>query len=527
ECKDNTNACKVFDESSDRHKNAHSLGTSSKPIELFIPPNDLVSSISKVNSCGDDVKNEDTNDKEEIVSIRNKPIELVIANADKHSFWINSTVSTLCNLSIFYSRKALDDRWNQLFAYPFRLALCWEVMPSISSTFNHAMLMSKVTNDGQDYVGCFIIFSLDMCAELVKCDGYDLKCLVSRRNLVGNGIILHVWDPGIHRQLVKLNHLNSGVLFHTQTQAILVNAKQLKTPVCALTVHQRESFLVSGEIEKRVVRHWNSQKLDRQQIFEIIRQKHEPVLARWTTNRCGIYRWVEDLDGNSKIKCSMCHIIVHQDFHGVSNIQNLVSCFNPACAKLEFKKSYCFYPTPCGILMASANAFVWTYVTFAWSHLEVAYHNVDTMLNHINQYIIVLTKNEMESTLSLEFPSVCVNVFSPHTVIFSNANVVENVTFDIALVRWLLIYSLQTIAQEDKEDIILVKATPNIYPSLNTFVTIISILFYPNLEDKVLIQDGGIVVNQVDFVRAYVLEVVNGADLDGIIGPSKILEGFI
>lgn len=34
-------------------------------------------------------------------------------------------------------------------------------------------------------------------------------------------------------------------------------------------------------------------------------------------------------------------------------------------------------------------------------------------------------------------------------------------------------------------------------------------------------------MNQVDFVRAYVLEVVNGVDLDGIIGPSKILESFI
>ncbi|WMV35837.1 hypothetical protein MTR67_029222 [Solanum verrucosum] len=223
----------------------------------------------------------------------------------------------------------------------------------------------------------------------------------------------------------------------------------------------------------------------------------------------------------------MCHIIVHQDFHGLSNIQNLVSCFYPTCAKLEFKKNYFFYPTPCGILMASANAFVWTYITFARSHLEVAYHNVDTILNHINRYISVLTKNKMEATLSLEFPSVCIDVFSPYTVIFSNANVAENATFDITLVRWLLIYSLQRNAREDKEDRILVKATPNIYPSLNKFAAMISVLFYPNLEDKVLIQDGGIVVNQVDFVLTYVLEVVNRADLDRIIGPSKILEGFI
>ncbi|WMV08174.1 hypothetical protein MTR67_001559 [Solanum verrucosum] len=250
ECKSNTNARKVFGESSDRHKDAHSLGTSSKPIELFLPPNDIVSSISKVNSCGEDVKNEDKNDEEEIVSIRNKPIELVNTNADKHSFWINSIVSSPCSLSIFYICKALDDRWNQLFANPFGLALRWEVMTSFPSTFNHAKLMSKVTNDVRDYVGCFIIFSLDMHPELIECDGYDLKCLVSRSNLVGNGIILHVWDSGIHRQLVKLNHLNSGILFHTQTQDILVNAKQLKRPFCVLTVHQRKSFLVGGAIEE-------------------------------------------------------------------------------------------------------------------------------------------------------------------------------------------------------------------------------------------------------------------------------------
>ncbi|KAG5612916.1 hypothetical protein H5410_024197 [Solanum commersonii] len=41
----------------------------------------------------------------------------------------------------------------------------------------------------------------------------------------------------------------------------------------------------------------------------------------------------------------------------------------------------------------------------------------------------------MEATLSLKFPSVCIDLFSPHAVIFSNANVAENVTFDIALVR--------------------------------------------------------------------------------------------
>uniref|UniRef100_A0A0V0ILS8 Putative ovule protein n=1 Tax=Solanum chacoense TaxID=4108 RepID=A0A0V0ILS8_SOLCH len=212
----------------------------------------------------------------------------------------------------------------------------------------------------------------------------------------------------------------------------------------------------------------------------------------------------------------MCRIVVHQEFQGVSNAQNLTSWFYPACAKLNWKKGYCFCPTPCGILMASANAFLWTYVTFIWSQLEVAYHNVDTMMNHINQYISVLTKNEREATLSLKFLSVCIDVFP----IAAYANVDENVIFDIALVKWQLLYSLQRIDQEDKEDTILVKATLNTYPGVNKFAVMISILF-PNLEDKVLIQDGSIVVNQVNFVRAYVLGIVNETDLYGIIGPSK------
>ncbi|KAH0753918.1 hypothetical protein KY290_024188 [Solanum tuberosum] len=379
ECKRNTNAHKVFGESSDRHKDANSLCTSSKPIEFFITPNDLVSSVSKIeNSCGDDVENEDKNEEEEIVSIRNKPIEFVIANANKPSFWINSVVSTTCDLSMFDICKALDDHWNQLFAYPFGLAQRWEEMPSIPYPFNYAKLMRKVTNDGRNwnYVGCFIILSLDMSPELVECDGYDLKCLGSQSNLVGKGIILHVWDPGIHRQFVKLNNLNSGILFHIQTQDALVNIKQLKRPICVLTVHQRESFLVVVVgIEKGMARCWNSQKVDHQQLFEIFEQEHEHVLAKWTTERCGKYRWVEDLD---------------------------------------------------------------------------AYANVD-----------------------------------------------ENVIFDIALVKWQLLYSLQRIDQEDKEDTILVKATLDTYPGVNKFAVMISILF-PNLEDKVCYNNIAARINKFD-----------------------------
>ncbi|KAH0653495.1 hypothetical protein KY289_031173 [Solanum tuberosum] len=51
-------------------------------------------------------------------------------------------------------------------------------------------------------------------------------------------------------------------------------------------------------------------------------------------------------------------------------------------------------------------------------------------------------------------------------------------------------------------------------------------LLYLNLEDKVLIEGGSIVVNRVGYVRAYGLELVE-TNLVGIIGPSKMLECFI
>ncbi|WMV24913.1 hypothetical protein MTR67_018298, partial [Solanum verrucosum] len=218
ECKSNTNARKVLDESYHMHKDA--------------------------NSC-------DKNDEEEIFTIKNEPIESVIANAYKPSFWNNSIVSIPCDLSIFDIRKALDDRWNQLFArhfrkfYPFGLVQHWKEMHSIPSTFSYAKVTSKVTNGGRDYVGCFI-----MHPEFAECDGYDLKCLGSKSNLVEKSIILHVWDPGIHRVLVKLKRLNGSSFFHNQTQDVFMNAKQLKRPVCVLTMHQREFFLDDGGIDK-------------------------------------------------------------------------------------------------------------------------------------------------------------------------------------------------------------------------------------------------------------------------------------
>ncbi|KAG5609595.1 hypothetical protein H5410_020876, partial [Solanum commersonii] len=404
ECKSNTNARKVLDESYDMHKDANSCSKSSKSIELFIPLNDM-------------------NDEEEIFTIRNELIESVIANAYKPTFWNNSIVSIPCDLSIFDIRKALDDHWNQLFArhfrkfYPFRLVQHWEEMHSIPSTFSYAKLMSKVTNGGRDYVGCFI-----MRPKFAECDGYDLKCLGSQSNLVEKSIILHGWDP--------------------------------------------EFFLDDGGIDKWTVQHWNSQKVDHQQLFEIFGQEHEPILPEWTTERCGKCRWVEDLDGNSKIKCNMCHIVVHQEFHGLDVAYHNVDTKERALWILSIPCNSCLKVCMiCEHLQGSDNLCSKCTTNFCVLRaLQAGYHMVliefDSWSNHISRYLSALTQTNMGEILSLRY-------FHP-IVIFSNVGVDENV-IDTALVKWLLLYFLPRIDQEDKDDIILVKATLNTHPSLNKF----------------------------------------------------------
>lgn len=73
----------MFDESSDRYKDSNPLGSPSKPIELFIPPIDLVNSISQIaeaNGSEDNTKNQVRNNEKEILTIRDEHIKFVIAS---------------------------------------------------------------------------------------------------------------------------------------------------------------------------------------------------------------------------------------------------------------------------------------------------------------------------------------------------------------------------------------------------------------------------------------------------------------
>ncbi|KAH0650098.1 hypothetical protein KY284_030010 [Solanum tuberosum] len=142
----------MFDELSDRYEDSNPLDTSNKLIELSIAPNDLLNSFSRlvvVNGCNEEAKNEDNNDEEDVVTIRDEPIKFVIANVDKPSLYINSVVSIPCDLAMFDVHNILDDRWNQLIvgyfrkAYPLELVQRWEEMSSILSTCSYAKLINR------------------------------------------------------------------------------------------------------------------------------------------------------------------------------------------------------------------------------------------------------------------------------------------------------------------------------------------------------------------------------------------------
>ncbi|XP_009774695.1 histone-lysine N-methyltransferase ATX4-like isoform X2 [Nicotiana tabacum] len=121
------------------------------------------------------------------------------------------------------------------------------------------------------------------------------------------------------------------------------------------------------------------QKLDHQQLFAFLREKYEPVHAKWTTERCAICRWVEDWDYNKIIICNRCQIAVHQECYGVSNLQDFASWVCRACETPEIERECCLCPVKGGALKPTDIDSLWVHVTCAWFRPEVAFHNADKM----------------------------------------------------------------------------------------------------------------------------------------------------
>ncbi|KAK6918220.1 hypothetical protein RJ641_016642, partial [Dillenia turbinata] len=117
---------------------------------------------------------------------------------------------------------------------------------------------------------------------------------------------------------------------------------------------------------------FNPAKLVKRQLDDFLREKYEPVYAKWTTERCAICRWFEDWDTNKMIICNRCQIAVHQECYGARDVQNLTSWVCRACETPDLERECCLCP-PTDI------DGLWIHVTCAWFRPEVGFSNEKTM----------------------------------------------------------------------------------------------------------------------------------------------------
>lgn len=120
-------------------------------------------------------------------------------------------------------------------------------------------------------------------------------------------------------------------------------------------------------------------KLDKQQLFGFLREKYEPVRAKWTTERCAICRWVEDWDDNKIIICNRCQIAVHQECYGEKSVQDFTSWVCRACESHDLKRECCLCPVQGGALKPTDVEMLWVHVTCAWFRPEVGFLNHEKM----------------------------------------------------------------------------------------------------------------------------------------------------
>ncbi|KAI8572644.1 hypothetical protein RHMOL_Rhmol01G0215400 [Rhododendron molle] len=116
-------------------------------------------------------------------------------------------------------------------------------------------------------------------------------------------------------------------------------------------------------IEEYNAHGFNPLKLDKQQLLSFLKEKYEPVYAKWTTERCAVCRWVEDWEYNKIIICNRCQMAVHQECYGANNVLDFTSWVCRACGALK--------PTDVDTL--------WVHVTCAWFRPEIAFFNGVTM----------------------------------------------------------------------------------------------------------------------------------------------------
>ncbi|KAJ6686436.1 HISTONE-LYSINE N-METHYLTRANSFERASE ATX3 [Salix purpurea] len=120
-------------------------------------------------------------------------------------------------------------------------------------------------------------------------------------------------------------------------------------------------------------------KLDEQKLLAFVQEKHEPIYAKWTSERCAVCRWVEDWDDNKIIICNRCQIAVHQECYGAITVQDFASWVCRACETPDSKKECCLCPVKGGALKPSDIEKLWVHIICAWFQPEVGFFNHEKM----------------------------------------------------------------------------------------------------------------------------------------------------
>ncbi|KAI5405609.1 histone-lysine N-methyltransferase ATX5 [Lathyrus oleraceus] len=122
-----------------------------------------------------------------------------------------------------------------------------------------------------------------------------------------------------------------------------------------------------------------SLKERKQKLLTFLKERYEPVYAKWTTERCAVCRWVEDWDYNKIIICNRCQIAVHQECYGVLNVRDFTSWVCKTCETPKIKRECCLCPVKGGALKPTDIDTLWVHVTCAWFRPEVSFASDEKM----------------------------------------------------------------------------------------------------------------------------------------------------
>ncbi|XP_021846513.2 histone-lysine N-methyltransferase ATX3 isoform X1 [Spinacia oleracea] len=123
----------------------------------------------------------------------------------------------------------------------------------------------------------------------------------------------------------------------------------------------------------------DTQKLDKSKLFGLLKEKYEPVYAKWTSERCAVCRWVEDWDYNKIIICNRCQIAVHQECYGASHVHDFTTWVCRACEIPDVTRECCLCPVKGGALKPTDVDTLWVHVTCAWFQPDVGFLDHESM----------------------------------------------------------------------------------------------------------------------------------------------------